>query len=40
MNAINGILASPDIPNANIVKNGPSFRDSIDIAPTSVESPY
>ena len=38
--AINGIFAIPVIPKANIVKNGPSFKDKILTAPTSDESPY
>ena len=34
-----GISARPVVPNAIMVRNGPSFRDKIAIAPTSVLSP-
>ena len=34
-----GIDASPVVPSAIIVRNGPSFNDRIAIAPISVSSP-
>ena len=39
-NAVNGMDAKPDRPNAIMVKNGPSLSESTDIAPTSDSSPY
>ena len=35
----NGISDIPVAPNATIVRNGPSFTDKTETAPTSVESP-
>ena len=37
---VSGMLASPAVPIAIIVKKGPSFNERIEIAPASVASPY
>ena len=36
---INGMLARPVAPRATSVKNGPSFKDRMEIAPVSVAFP-
>ena len=40
INAVIGIFAKPVAPKAIMVKKGPSLKAIIDVAPTSVASPY